>query len=319
MKRIGVLTSGGDAPGMNAAVRAVARSAMSSGMEVVAIKKGYYGLINNLMFVMEPKSVSDILHRGGTVLQTARCLEFKTEEGQKIGVENARKMGIEGLVVIGGDGSFRGARVLSLNGIPTIGIPATIDNDISCTEYCIGYDTALDTAKDAIDKLRDTCRSHERCSIIEVMGHGAGDIAATIAVACGAEAAIVPEIPYDLDEIIANIKRGKKKGKEFNLIVVSEGICDVVAMAKKIEDETGIETRATILGHTQRGGSPTVKDRVTATKMGIHAVELLKKGIGNRVVAVKSDEIVDYDILDGLGMERKFDGELVRLATMLSM
>ncbi len=319
MKRIGVLTSGGDAPGMNAAVRAVARCAMSAGMEVVAIKKGYSGLLNNDMYQMEVKSVSDILHRGGTILQTARCREFKTEEGIALGVENAKKMGIEGLVVIGGDGSFRGARELSLRGVPTIGIPATIDNDISCSEYCIGYDTALDTAKDAIDRIRDTCRSHERCSIIEVMGHGAGYLAATMAVACGAEAAIVPELPYDLDEIIENIKIGKKKGKEFNLIVVSEGICDVVAMAKKIENETGIETRATILGHTQRGGRPTVKDRVTATRMGVHAVELLKKGIGNRVVAVKSDEIVDYDILEGLGMKKKFDDEYVRLARMLSM
>ena len=319
MKRIGVLTSGGDAPGMNAAVRAVARSAMSAGLEVVAIRKGYSGLLNNNMFLMEPKSVSDILHRGGTFLQTARCLEFKEEAGVLKGVENAKKMGIEGLVVIGGDGSFRGARDLSLHGIPTIGVPATIDNDISCTEYCIGYDTALDTAKDAIDRIRDTCRSHERCSIIEVMGHGAGYIAATIAVACGAEAAIVPERDYDLNEIIANIKKGKKNGKEFNLIVVSEGICDVIAMAKKIEDETGIETRATILGHIQRGGSPTVRDRVTATRMGIHAVELLKKGIGNRVVAVKRDEIVDYDILEGLNMKKDFDDELVRLAKMLSM
>lgn len=319
MKRIGVLTSGGDAPGMNAAVRAVARSAMSSGIEVVAIKKGYAGLLNNDMFIMDTKSVSDILHRGGTFLQTARCYEFKEEAGVLKGVENAKKMGIEGLVVIGGDGSFRGARDLSLHGIPTIGIPATIDNDISCTEYCIGYDTALDTAKEAVDKIRDTCRSHERCSIIEVMGHGAGYIAATIAVACGAEAAIVPERDYDLGEIIENIKEGKRKGKEFNLIVVSEGICDVIAMAKKIEDETGIETRATVLGHIQRGGSPTVRDRVTATRMGIKAVDLLKKGIGNRIVAVKRNEIVDYDILEGLNMKKNFDDELVRLAKILAM
>ena len=319
MKKIGVLTSGGDAPGMNAAVRAVVRSALTSGMEVVGIRRGYMGLLNNEMFEMEPRSVSDILHRGGTFLQTARCLEFKDEAGVLKGVENAKKMGIEGLVVIGGDGSFRGARDLSLHGIPTIGIPATIDNDISCTEYCIGYDTALDTVKDAIDKIRDTCRSHERCSVIEVMGHGAGYIAATVAVACGAEAAIVPEKEYDLDAIIDNIIKGKKKGKEFNLIVVSEGICDVIAMAKEIEARTEIETRDTILGHIQRGGSPTVRDRVKATEMGIYAVELLKKGIGNRVVAVQNDELVDYDILEGLNMKKDFDAKYVELAKMLSM
>lgn len=319
MKKIGVLTSGGDAPGMNAAVRAVVRSALTSGLEVVGIKKGYAGLLKDDMYEMEPRSVSDILHRGGTILQTARCLEFKEEAGIIKGVENAHKRGIEGLVVIGGDGSFKGARALSLHGLPTVGIPATIDNDISCTEYCIGYDTALDTVKDAIDKIRDTCRSHERCSVIEVMGHGAGYIAATVAVACGAEAAIVPEKSYDLNQIINDIKDGKKRGKEFNLIVVSEGICDVIAMAKEIEDKTGIETRATILGHIQRGGSPTVRDRVTATKMGIKAVELLKQGIGNRVVAVKRDEIVDYDILEGLNMKKEFNDELVRLAHMLSM
>lgn len=319
MKKIGVLTSGGDAPGMNAAVRAVVRSALTSGLEVVGIKKGYAGLLKDDMYEMEPRSVSDILHRGGTILQTARCLEFKEEAGIIKGVENAKKRGIEGLVVIGGDGSFKGARALSLHGLPTVGIPATIDNDISCTEYCIGYDTALDTVKDAIDKIRDTCRSHERCSVIEVMGHGAGYIAATVAVACGAEAAIVPEKPYDLNQIINDIKDGKKRGKEFNLIVVSEGICDVIAMAKEIEDKTGIETRATILGHVQRGGSPTVRDRVTATKMGIKAVELLKQGIGNRVVAVKRDEIVDYDILEGLNMKKEFNDELVRFAHMLSM
>ena len=318
MKKIGVLTSGGDAPGMNAAIRAVVRTAIYENMEVVGIKKGYRGLLTNDMCEMDNRSVSDILHRGGTILQTARCLEFKTDEGLRLGIENAKKLGIEGLVVIGGDGSFRGARDLSLNGIPTIGIPGTIDNDISCTEYSIGYDTALDTVKDAIDKIRDTCRSHERCSIIEVMGHGAGYIAATVAIACGAEVAIVPERPYNLEEIIVSMKKGKERGKEFNLLVVSEGICDVIAMAKQIEDETGIESRATILGHIQRGGSPTVKDRVTATRMGMRAVELLKQGKSNRVVAIRHDDIVDFDILEGLSMKKEFNDELLNMIKILS-
>lgn len=320
MKRIGVLTSGGDAPGMNAAIRAVVRTAVYKGMEVVGVKKGYNGLVNGDAYEMDARSVSDILHRGGTILQTARCLEFKTIEGVKKGIEVANKLGIEGLVVIGGDGSFRGARDLSLNGLPTVGIPGTIDNDISCTEYSIGFDTALNTVKDAIDKIRDTSRSHERCSIIEVMGRDAGYIAAYVAMACGAEAAIVPEKEFDLErDIIEPISEGKKRGKEFNLIVVAEGVGGVTKMAEEVEARTGVETRATILGHIQRGGSPTVTDRVTASRMGVYAVELLSQGIGNRIVAVQQNKIVDFDILEGLSMKKEMGDELLELGKILTM
>lgn len=320
MKKIGVLTSGGDAPGMNAAIRAVVRSGIYYQMEVVGIHKGYTGLINCNAETMNARSVSDILHRGGTILQTARCLEFKTPEGVKKAVESARKMGIEGLVVIGGDGSFRGARDLSLSGIPTVGIPGTIDNDIACTDYTIGFDTALNTALDAIDKIRDTARSHERCSVVEVMGRDAGYIAAYIGLACGAEAVIVPEKPFDFErDILAPIKAGKLRGKEQNLIIVAEGVGGSIEMAKRIEKETGIETRATILGHIQRGGNPSVTDRVVASRMGIRAVELLSKGIGNRIVAKKHDEIIDVDILEGLNMKKEIGNELLDMSRILSM
>ncbi len=320
MKKIGVLTSGGDAPGMNAAIRAVVRSGIYYQMEVVGIHKGYTGLINCNAETMNARSVSDILHRGGTILQTARCLEFKTPEGVKKAVESARKMSIEGLVVIGGDGSFRGARDLSLSGIPTVGIPGTIDNDIACTDYTIGFDTALNTALDAIDKIRDTARSHERCSVVEVMGRDAGYIAAYIGLACGAEAVIVPEKPFDFErDILAPIKAGKLRGKEQNLIIVAEGVGGSIEMAKRIEKETGIETRATILGHIQRGGNPSVTDRVVASRMGIRAVELLSKGIGNRIVAKKHDEIIDVDILEGLNMKKEIGNELLDMSRILSM
>ncbi len=320
MKKIGVLTSGGDAPGMNAAIRAVVRSGIYYGMEVIGIHKGYNGLISGDVEVMTARSVSDILHRGGTILQTARCLEFKEQAGVLKGVESAKKMGIEGLVVIGGDGSFRGARDLSAAGLPTVGIPGTIDNDIACTDYTIGFDTALNTARDAIDKIRDTARSHERCSVVEVMGRDAGYIAAYVAMACGAEAAIVPEQPFDFErDIIEPIKEGKKRGKEQNLIIVAEGVGGSVEMAKRIEKETGIETRATILGHIQRGGSPTVTDRITASQMGVHAVQLLAKGIGNRIVARQREEIVDFDIMEGLNMKKKMGNELLDISKILSM
>lgn len=320
MKKIGVLTSGGDAPGMNAAIRAVVRTGLYHHMEVVGIHKGYNGLIHGNTEIMNARSVSDILHRGGTILQTARCLEFKTAEGVQKAVDSAKAMGIEGLVVIGGDGSFRGARDLSLAGIPTVGIPGTIDNDIACTDYTIGFDTALNTALDAIDKIRDTARSHERCSVVEVMGRDAGYIAAYIGLACGAEAVIVPEKPFDFErDILAPIQAGKLRGKEQNLIIVAEGIGGSMEMAKRIEKETGIETRATILGHIQRGGNPTVTDRVTASRMGIHAVELLAKGIGNRIVARKHDEIIDVDILEGLNMKKEMGNELLDMSKILSM
>ncbi len=320
MKRIGVLTSGGDAPGMNAAIRSVVRMALSSDMEVCGIRKGYTGLLNGLFKFMNARNVSDILHRGGTILQSSRCPEFHEMAGVQKGVEMAQEMGIEGLVVIGGDGSFRGARALSLAGLPTIGIPGTIDNDIGCTDYTIGFDTALNTVKDAIDKIRDTAQSHERCSIIEVMGRGAGYIAAYVAIACGAEVAVIPEKPYDFEkDILQPIIDGKKRGKENNLIVVAEGVGGSVEMAERIEAATGIETRATILGHIQRGGSPTVNDRMLASRMGVHAVKLLRDGLGNRTVAIKNDKIVDYDILEGLEMQKQMPEDIMNMANILSL
>ncbi|MBE6885634.1 MAG: 6-phosphofructokinase [Oscillospiraceae bacterium] len=314
VKTIGVLTSGGDAPGMNAAVRAVVRSALRKGIRVLGIRRGYNGLMNCDMMEMDERSVSNIINQGGTALYTARCPEFKGEEGIARGVATCKEAGIEGLVVIGGDGSFRGARDLSLAGIPCIGIPGTIDNDIVCTDYTLGYDTALNTAMEAIDKLRDTCQSHDRCSVVEVMGHHCGDIALNIGIACGATAVLLPEKSYDVDaDIITRIENTRKTGKKHFIIIVSELMMDVHALAKEIEAKTGIETRATVLGHILRGGAPSVRDRVTATKMGHHAVELLSQGIGNRVVVEENSKITDYDILEGLKMPRKFDEETYQI------
>lgn len=324
MKKIGVLTSGGDAPGMNAAIRAVVRSGINQGLEVLGIKKGYVGLLEGIYENMTARSVSDILHRGGTILQSARCKEFKTAEGVQKAVETAKEMGLDGLVVIGGDGSFRGARDLSLAGLPTVGIPGTIDNDIGCSDYTIGFDTALNTVQEAIDKIRDTCRSHDRCSVVEVMGRDAGYIAAHVGLSCGAEAVIIPEKPFDFRrDVLQSISEGVKRGKEQHLIIVAEGVTkdniSAIDMAKRIEEETGVETRATILGHIQRGGNPSVKDRVVASKMGYYAVELIKEGIGNRIVATKGDEIVDYDILEGLNMSKQLDLELLKISDILAM
>lgn len=324
MKKIGVLTSGGDAPGMNAAIRAVVRSACAMEIDVVGIEKGYYGLLNSLYHEMGPRAVSDILHRGGTILQSARCPEFKKQESIEKAVENAKAMGIEGLVVIGGDGSFRGARDLSLAGIPTIGIPGTIDNDIGCTEYTIGFDTALNTVQEAIDKIRDTCRSHDRCSVVEVMGRDAGYIATNVGIACGAEVVLVPEKGFDFKtDILAKIQDGIKRGKEQHLIIVAEGVTkdnmSTLKIASRIEEETGIETRPTILGHIQRGGNPTIKDRVIASRMGVAAVDLLNQGIGNRIVAIQGDKIVDYDILEGLQIKKSLSPELVGISELLSL
>ena len=324
MRKIGVLTSGGDAPGMNAAIRAVVRSAAAMGIEVVGFRKGYYGLLNNLYEEMNARSVSDILHRGGTILQSARCPEFKDPEARKKAIANVSELGIEGLVVVGGDGSFRGARELSISGVPTVGIPGTIDNDIGCTDYTIGFDTALNTVQDAIDKIRDTCRSHDRCSVVEVMGRDAGYIAVNVGIACGAEAVIIPEKDFDFKrDILSEIKAGIKRGKEQHLIIVAEGVTkdnmSALKMASRIEEETGIETRATILGHIQRGGNPTVKDRVTASRMGVAAVDLLNQGIGKRIVAVSGDAIVDYDILEGLNMSKSLDNELLGVSEILSL
>lgn len=319
IKTIGVLTSGGDAPGMNAAVRAVVRAALAKNIKVIGIRRGYNGLIYDDVFEMDLRSVSDIIHRGGTVLYTARSPEFKTEEGMQKALATCKKYGIDGCVVIGGDGSYRGARDLSLNGIPCIGIPGTIDNDIACTDYTIGFDTAMNTAMEMIDKLRDTSQSHERCSVVEVMGRHAGYLALETGIAVGATAVLIPEINYDLDSIIAKMRKTQKSGKKHFIIVVAEGVGHVEELTKKIQEITGIESRATVLGHVQRGGNPTTRDRVNASYMGHKAVELLSQGIGNRVVALKNNEIVDYDIYEALQMKKTVDKKLYDVANEISI
>lgn len=319
MKTIGVLTSGGDAPGMNAAVRAVVRSAIYHGMDVVGIEQGYNGLINGNMRKMDLRSVSDIIHRGGTILYTARCEEFRYDAGIEKGKNKCLEAGIDGIVVIGGDGSFRGARDLSLKGIPCVGIPGTIDNDISSTEYTVGYDTAMNTAIEMIDKLRDTSQSHNRCSVVEVMGRHAGHIALNAGVACGATAILVEEVPYEMKDIIERINKTMKTGKHHFIIVVSEGVGHVDEIAKEIQEATGVESRATVLGHVQRGGSPTVRDRVVASEMGCYAVNLLKQGIGNRVVVMRQGKITDLDILEALNMKKELDYNLYKMAMEISI
>ncbi len=305
IETIAVLTSGGDAPGMNAAIRAVVRQALARGKKVKGIKRGYAGLLQEEIIDLEARSVSDIIQRGGTILATARCKEFTTLEGQQLGADICRKHGIDGIVVIGGDGSFKGAQKLASLGINTIGIPGTIDLDIACTEYTIGFDTAVNTAMDAIDKVRDTSTSHERCSIIEVMGRGAGFIALWCGIANGAEDILLPE-KYDYDEqkLVNNIINNRKRGKKHHIIINAEGIGHSSSMAKRIEAATGVETRATILGHMQRGGSPTCKDRVYASTMGAFAADLLCDGKSNRVVGYRHGEFVDFDIDEALSMEK---------------
>ncbi len=320
IKRIAVLTSGGDAPGMNAAVRAVARTALGRGLEVYGIRHGYNGLLNGDIIDMNLRSVSDIIHRGGTALFTARSPEFNTPEGVQKAADNCREMGIDGLVVIGGDGSFRGAQDLTRAGIPCIGLPGTIDNDINCCEQTIGYDTALNTCMEMVDKLRDTAQSHDRCSVIEVMGRHAGYLALNVGIAVGATSILVPEVPFDFErDVIARMKKTSSTGKKHFIIIVAEGIGGVVELAKKIEEETGVESRATILGHVQRGGSPTVRDRVLASRMGNRAVELLLAGKSNRVVTIQSDRITDYDIEQALAMKKPFDLDLYRTAHEISI
>lgn len=316
---IGVLTSGGDAPGMNAAIRAVVRTALANGKKVKGIKRGYAGLLEEDIVDMDAKSVADIIQKGGTILYTARCLEFKEPQVQQKGADICRKHGIDGLVVIGGDGSFQGARKLANLGINTVGLPGTIDLDIACTEYTIGFDTAVNTAMEAIDKVRDTSTSHERCSIIEVMGREAGYIALWCGIANGAEDILITE-KYDHDEqrIINNIIAKKKLGKKHHIIVNAEGIGDSYGMAKRIEEATGVETRATIIGHIQRGGSPTCKDRVYASAMGAKAVDLLCKGGSNRVVGYRNGQFVDYDIQEALDMTKGIDEYLYEMSKKLS-
>ena len=318
IKTIGILTSGGDAPGMNAAIRAVVRKAIGNGVKVKGIKKGYQGLLNEEIVDMEKKDVSDIIQRGGTILGTARCTEFKLPEVQERAAEICRKHGIDGMVVIGGDGSYRGAQALARQGINTIGLPGTIDLDIACTEYTIGFDTAVNTAMQAIDKVRDTSSSHERCNIIEVMGRNAGYIALWCGVANGAEDILLPE-KYDFKEqnIINNIITNRKRGKTHHIIVNAEGIGHSTSMARRIEAATGIETRATILGHMQRGGIPTCKDRVYASIMGAKAVELLAEGKSNRVVAYKNGEYTDFDIQEALAMKKDIPEDQYEICKML--
>jgi len=319
VETIGLLTSGGDAPGMNAAIRAVVRTALANGLKVKGIRRGYSGLLDEDIFDMDAKSVSDIIQRGGTTLFTARCPEFMTKEGQDQGAYICKKHGIDSIIVIGGDGSFQGARKLYERGINTIGVPATIDLDIACTEYTIGFDTAVNTAMEAIDKVRDTSTSHERCSIIEVMGRHAGYIALWCGIANGAEKIILPELyDHDEDAIIQNIIERKRVGKTHHIIINAEGIGDSYEMAKRIEAATGVETRATIIGHIQRGGSPTAKDRVYASALGAKAVELLCEGKSNRVVAYKHGEFIDYDIEEALAMKKMPDEFLVNMAKKLS-
>lgn len=319
IKTIGILTSGGDAPGMNAAIRAVCRKAIGNGVKVKGIKKGYQGLLNEEIIDMERRDVSDTIQKGGTILGTARCSEFCTLEGQQKGAEICRKYGIDGIVVIGGDGSYRGAQALSKQGINTIGLPGTIDLDIACTDYTIGFDTAINTAMDAIDKVRDTSSSHERCSIIEVMGRNAGYIALWCGVANGAEDILLPE-KYDYNEqaIINNIIKNRKLGKTHHIIINAEGIGHSTSMARRIEAATGIETRATILGYMQRGGSPTCKDRYYASIMGAYAADILCAGKTNRVVAHANGGFVDYDIDEALAMKKDIDEYQYQVSMALS-
>ncbi|EDW20789.1 6-phosphofructokinase [Bacillus pumilus] len=319
MKRIGVLTSGGDSPGMNAAVRAVVRKAIYHNVEVYGIYNGYSGLINGKIEKLEIGSVGDIIHRGGTKLYTARCPEFKTVEGREKGIENLKKFGIEGLVVIGGDGSFMGAKKLTELGFPCVGVPGTIDNDIPGTDFTIGFDTALNTVIDAIDKIRDTATSHERTYVVEVMGRHAGDIALWSGLAGGAESILIPEADYDMDEIIARLRRGHERGKKHSIIIVAEGVGSGVEFGKRIEEETSLETRVSVLGHIQRGGSPSAFDRVLASRLGAYAVELLLEGKGGRCVGIQSNELVHHDILDILDKKHTVDQNMYRLSQELSI
>lgn len=318
MKKIGVLTSGGDAPGMNAAIRAVVRTGLSKGMEVMGIYRGYNGLINGDIKTLSVRSVSDVIQHGGTLLYTARCKEFRFEEGLQKAKKTCQDFGIEGIVVIGGDGSFRGAADLSARGIPCVGIPGTIDNDISMSEYTIGYDTAMNTAMELVDKLRDTSQSHDRCSVVEVMGRNAGYIAVNAGIACGATCIIVPELPWTIEAVCEKIKKTRETGKHHFIVVVSEGVGNSAEIARDIEHYTGVESRATILGHVQRGGSPTIRDRVAASELGYYAVKLLAEGKGNRVVGIQNNKIVDYDIQEALSMKKPFENELYKIADEIS-
>ncbi|WP_338750627.1 6-phosphofructokinase [Bacillus sp. FJAT-52991] len=319
MKRIGVLTSGGDAPGMNAAVRAVVRKAIYQGVEVYGIYQGYQGLITGQIEKMEVGSVGDIIHRGGTMLRSARCQEFVTKEGQLKGIQQLKALGIEGLIVIGGDGSYRGAKALTELGFPCIGVPGTIDNDIPGTDFTIGFDTALNTVIDAIDKIRDTASSHERTFVVEVMGRNAGDLALWAGLSGGAETILIPEDPFDMDSIKDRLLKGHERGKRHSIIIVAEGVMSGNEFAKKLEEETQFDTRVSVLGHMQRGGSPTAVDRMLASRLGARAVELLIEGKGGRTVGIEKNQLVDYDISEALAMPHQLDLDIYRLSKELSI
>lgn len=319
LRKIGVLTSGGDAPGMNAAVRAVVRKAIYHDLEVYGIYGGYTGLISGNIKQMDLGSVGDIIHRGGTVLYSARCEEFKVPEGRQKGIEQLKKLGIEGLVVIGGDGSFRGAKALTELGYPCVGVPGTIDNDIPGTQFTIGFDTALNTVIDAIDKIRDTATSHERTFIIEVMGRDAGDIALWSGLAGGAETILIPEEDYSITEIVERLQKGNERGKKHSIIIVAEGAGSGVEIGKKIKEAAGFDTRVSVLGHMQRGGSPTAADRVLASRLGARAVELLIENKGGRAVGICNNEIVDYDIIEAFNKKHSVDRSMLELSKELSI
>ncbi|MGW8114653.1 6-phosphofructokinase [Caproicibacterium sp. NSD3] len=319
-KSIAVLTSGGDAPGMNAAVRAVVRTGLYLGMRVIGVKRGYNGLLSGDTVEMNLRSVSDIIHRGGTIIYTARSPEFNTPEGVKKAADMCHKLDISGVVVIGGDGSFRGARDLTGAGIPCIGIPGTIDNDIASSEYTIGFDTAMNTVVEMVDRLRDTTESHDRCSVVEVMGRRCGELALQSGIAVGATSILVPEVPFDFQrDIVDRMKFTQKAGKRHFIIVVAEGVGGVEELGKRIQNETGIETRVTILGHVQRGGSPTLRDRLVASEMGYRAAKLLHEGNSNRVVVMQNGKIVDLDITEALNKKREFNMELYKIAHVISI
>ena len=305
VKRIGVLTSGGDAPGMNACVRAVVRTALYRGIECYGIRRGWNGLIHGDIVKLDEKSVAHIINRGGTILYTARSTEFMTEEGQRKAVSTCKFLGLDGIVAIGGDGTFRGAQALSKYGISVVGIPGTIDNDISCTNYCIGFDTAANTAIECIDKLRDTMQPHERCSGVEVMGRNAGYLAMYVGLATGATAVLVPEEPIDFDrDVIEKIRQARLNGFTHYMIVVAEGAGSAAAIAAKIKEEIDLDPRVTVLGHIQRGGTPSARDRVNATKMGYCAVEILRQGKSGRIICTQNGMLTDVDIDEGLAMEK---------------
>lgn len=319
MRKIGILTSGGDAPGMNAAIRAVVRKSIYHGLETYGIYQGFSGLITGNIKKMELGSVGDIIHRGGTILQSARCEEFKTDKGQQEGIACLKNHGIEGLIVIGGDGSYLGARALSELGFPCIGVPGTIDNDIPGTQYTIGFDTALNTVLDAVDKIRDTATSHERTFVIEVMGRDAGDIALWAGLAGGAESILIPEEPYDMEDIANRIENGLKRGKKHSIIIVAEGVASGAEFAENLTEKTGLETRVSVLGHIQRGGTPTGFDRVLASRLGAKAVELLMAGEGGRAVGIEAGKVVDADLLTVFDKAKHMNHDLYQLSKELSI